>query len=39
VVAAWGLLVEVAGHDDRPLLAAAVEECGDVGADADCLFV
>jgi hypothetical protein len=34
-----GLVVEVAGHDDRPLLAAAVEECGDVGADADCLFV
>jgi hypothetical protein len=39
VVAAWGLVVEVAGHADRPLLAVAVEECGDVGADADCLFV
>src|SRR5215217_7455590 len=34
-----GVVVEVAGHDDRSLLAVAVEECGDVGGDADCLFV
>jgi hypothetical protein len=25
--------------EDRPLLAVAVEECGDVGGDAGCLFV
>jgi hypothetical protein len=34
-----GLVVEVGGHDDRPLLAVAVEECGDVGPDGGCLFV
>jgi hypothetical protein len=32
-----GLVVDVAGHDDRPLLAVAVGE-RDVGADAGCVF-